>query len=402
MASASFSSLPPELVSNICNDPGLKEKDLIALRLTSKAQGIHASATKALGKLCFTAISLLYTEYSLETFTKICDHSIFGPIIRRVELSCTHFDTDAFDSYVKTLADCEYTREELIHQVQRLSARCDAEEFFKVSYARALLDRAFTHLTKSNHSLTIAISTGEYTSIGRSRTFEPDPDSEYFYADVPFALDLLLGSAKQSGCKVTELDIGVAARRFYHDSHYDSYYDLYDLMHSISDVSLELTLIDDYGDEEPQEFILWMRDLLSYGTDIKSLDLCLMVFDDNDERKFEPFFRIIMRLPLEVLRLQDLYMSQKATTDLLESLRSTLRRLTIGCCDVVGSWREILVSIQQNSSRLDYLEIYDGILSWLQQWGSFRGTTAVQSGLEKMLQAEQDVAKGSDDRNDDD
>ncbi|KAH0337325.1 hypothetical protein KCU81_g8130, partial [Aureobasidium melanogenum] len=375
MAPASFSSLPPELISKICSDPDLMKKDLVALRLTSKAQGIHASATQTFGKRYFTGVSLLYTEYSLETFVKVCGHPIFGPGIRRVELSCTHFDVDAFNLYLKDLVDCDYTRKEIYHQIHLLDARCDAEKSFKVSDARALLEKAFTHLKKSDHSLTIALSTGEYTSIGRSRIFAPDLDSEHFYADVPFSLDLLLGSARQSGCKVSELDIAVAARRFFHNSHNDSSYHVSDLMDSISNLSLELCFVNDYEDDEPRDFTLWMGDLLSYGTDIK------------------------------MLRLQDLYMSQKAMTGLVESLGSSLRRLTIGCCDVIGSWREVLVSIQQNSSSLDYLQIYDGRIPWLRKGERYEGTAAVQSGLEKMLQVEQDAPAaemGSDDENDDD
>ncbi|KAG9663903.1 hypothetical protein KCU95_g7668, partial [Aureobasidium melanogenum] len=296
MAPASFSSLPPELVSMICSDPGLEKKDLIALRLTSKSGHIHASATKAFGKLCFTDVPLIYTRYSLETFVKICGHPVFGPCIRKVKLSCIRFDSHNFN-----------------------------------------------------------------------------------------------------GCRVPKLEIAVAARRFSHDSDYD----LSDLMHSISEVELELTFINDYGDDEPRDFILWIRDLLSHGTSIKSLEFCPMIFDDYDNRKIEPFFQVISRLPLEKLDLHDFSMSQKAMTDLLESLGSTLRCLAITCCDMAGSWREVVVSIQQNCSQLDYLQISDGRTPWLRSWKAYEGTTAVRSGLEKMLRAEQGAAEDSEKESDD-
>lgn len=214
---------------------------------------------------------------------------------------------------------------------------------------------------------------------------------------MPLTLDLLLGAAKQSGCKVSKLDIALASRRFSGDSDYD----LSDLMRSIPELSLELTLIDDYGDDVPRDFILWMRDLLSHGTDIKVLELCLLIFDDNHDRKIEPFFQVISRLPLEELSLQDLSVSQKAMTGLMERLGSTLRRLHIGCCDMTGSWREVLLSIQQNSSQLDYLLIGDGRISWLRPWRVHQGSTAVRSGLEEMLQAEQDATNNPDDQSDD-
>ncbi|KAG9697414.1 hypothetical protein KCU95_g3733, partial [Aureobasidium melanogenum] len=391
MAPASFSSLPPELVSKICSDTGLKKKDLIALRLTSKVQGIHASATKAFGKLCFTVVPLVYTRYSLETFVKICGHPIFGPCVREVKLSCMRFDSHDFGSFVKIMVEWGYPRERLLNEVQLLAARCDEEDLFYTSDAKVLLERAFAHLSESDHSLTIVISPDEYEALGASRIFGSEERDEYFYADVPFTLNLLLGSAKRAGCRVPKLNIAVAARRFSHDSDYDLSY----LMHSISELKLELTFVDQYGDGEPRGFIRWIRDLLSQGTSIKSLKLCLMIFDNDDNRKIQPFFQIISRLPLEVLSLQCLYISQKAMADLLESLGSILRRLDIGCCNVVGSWVQVLVSIQQNCSQLDYLQIFNSGKAWLRPWKAYEGTTAVRSGLEERLKAEQDAAEDS-------
>ncbi|KAG9951083.1 hypothetical protein KCU85_g3095, partial [Aureobasidium melanogenum] len=252
MAPTSFFSLPPELVSKICSDPDLKKKDLIALRLISKAQGIHASATKALDKLCFTVVPLVYTRYSLETFVKICGHSIFGPYVREVKLSCMRFDSYDFGSFVKIMVEWGYPREQLLNEVQLLAARCDEEDLFYTSDAKVLLERAFAHLAESDHSLTIVVSTDEYRALGQNRICEAEPEVKYFYADVPSTLNLLLGSAKRVGCSVSKLDIAVASRRFFHDSEFD----LSDLMHSISEAELELTLVNDYANEEPRSFIL--------------------------------------------------------------------------------------------------------------------------------------------------
>ncbi|KAH0381229.1 hypothetical protein KCU92_g7126, partial [Aureobasidium melanogenum] len=369
----------------IMADPSLEKKDLIALRLTSKAQGIHASATKAFGKRYFTEISLLYTEYSLETFVKICGHPVFGPCVRQVELSCVRFDSDSFDESVQNLINCGYTRKQFMDQVQRLSARCDAEDLFDASDARALLERAFAHLATSDHSLTIVISTGENGAIGHSRIYLADSYSEEFHAKVSFTLDLLLGSAKQSGCKVSKLDMTVASRWFAHSRDYD----LSSLMHSISEVSLGLTFIRDDEDDEPWNFMLWMRKLLLCGTNIKILQLYPLTFDDNDDSDFEFFAEAISCLPLEELRLFDSRLHQKAMTDLSESLGSTLRCLTIDCCNISGSWREILMSIQQNCLQLGYLFIHDDNLALSRFPKVYRGVTAVRSGLEELLEAEQ-------------
>ncbi|KAG9522950.1 hypothetical protein KCU93_g6765, partial [Aureobasidium melanogenum] len=386
---ASFSSLPPELVSRICSDPGLKKEDLIALRFTSKSGHIHASATKAFGKLCFTQVPLLYTEYSLETFLKICSHSVFGPGIRTVELSCNRFDVGSFGPFVKDLVDCDYMLKDLVDQIQLLSARCDAEGLFDVSRARALLERAFAHLANSHHSLTICVSTSENPAIGCRRIFQQNFESPRFYADVPSALTLLLESAKQSGCKTPKLDIKTRSHRFSHGRDYD----LSNLMHSISDVSLELILTHRSGLDEYRDFLLWMKDLLSHATNMKILKARQM---DFDERFDGGLAQVISQLPLEELRLVDTRMTQKAMIDLSRNLGSTLRRLTISCCDISGSWGEILVSIQQNCDQLNYFFISAKDLSWLRYpttYRTYEGTTAVRLGLEGLVQAEQREAE---------
>ncbi|CAD0092327.1 unnamed protein product [Aureobasidium vineae] len=249
---ASFSSLPPELVSKICSDPGLDKKDLIVLRLTSKAQGIHASATRAFGRHCFSRVPLLYTEYSLETFLKICRHPVFRSCIRLVELSCFRFDPGHFNLLVESMTIWNLDWDELVRNVQLLSARCDAQESLEPWDAKTLLERAFARFAESGHSLTIAVSTDEYNALGVSRVFEPEPETNYFHADVPFALHLLLASAKRAGCRVPKLDITVASRLF---SSQDYDCDLSDLMHSNTELSLEMCFITDFDEDEHAESI---------------------------------------------------------------------------------------------------------------------------------------------------
>ncbi|KAH0398003.1 hypothetical protein KCU89_g7692, partial [Aureobasidium melanogenum] len=177
MAPASFSSFPPELVSKICSDPGLEKKDLIALRLTSKAHGINASATKAFGKRYFTMIPLLYSEYSLETFVKICQHPIFCACIRNVELSCARTGPRTFDSTLRHMTNFGWTRSFILEQAQSLAARCDNEERFDIRDAQALLVRAFTQLADSYHSIALAVSTDESYSIGAKKVYQANTET---------------------------------------------------------------------------------------------------------------------------------------------------------------------------------------------------------------------------------
>jgi hypothetical protein len=165
---ASFSSLPPELVAKICTDPDLDKDDLVALRLTSKTQGVHASATKTFAKRYFTDVLLLWSEYSLETFVKICQHPVFGSSIHRIQLSCAHYDQDDFDQIVNGLRVKCHTPRYFLQQIQRLCERYDAEQYDR-SQVTALLDQAFGLLAESNHSFVLAVSTMEEKSLGASK-----------------------------------------------------------------------------------------------------------------------------------------------------------------------------------------------------------------------------------------
>lgn len=197
---ASFSSLPPELVSAICTDPDLDKEDLIALRLTSKSQGIHASATKTFAKRYFTDVRLLYTEYSLETFVSICQHPIFGSSIRRVQLTSACYDAkyfyDTVDELMQNKDDCHYS--DFAERIQLLAERCNAERFDH-HLADSLLAQAFDVLAKSDHSFVLAVDTNEKESLGCSEVWSaPILYTDYWQADSMGMLSFLVRAADKS------------------------------------------------------------------------------------------------------------------------------------------------------------------------------------------------------------
>ncbi|KAG9604109.1 hypothetical protein KCU77_g3705, partial [Aureobasidium melanogenum] len=101
----SFSSLPPELVTKICCDSTFEKEDLIALRLTSKSQGIHLSASKEFARRYLKDIKLVYTRHSLQAFMEICKHPVYGSAVQEVQLSYARFLPDCFEQESKDLFD---------------------------------------------------------------------------------------------------------------------------------------------------------------------------------------------------------------------------------------------------------------------------------------------------------
>jgi beta-phosphoglucomutase-like phosphatase (HAD superfamily) len=103
---------------------------------------------------------------------------------------------------------------------------------------------------------------------------------------------------------------------------------------------------------------------------------------------------LISHLPLEELLLDSVTMHRDVMTDMLEGLGSTLRRLEITDCYIFGSWKHILLTIQQHAAKLEKLNISTIWRSWLEGSVEYEGIDEVRSGVEKLLQARQMVQDG--------
>ncbi|KAH0343610.1 hypothetical protein KCU83_g8797, partial [Aureobasidium melanogenum] len=337
------------LISKICSDLGLQKKDLIALRLTSKSQSIHASATKAFGKLCFTTVPILYNRESLRTFVKICQHTIFGRCIRKTELSCARFDREGFDEYMPIVSFIQNDRHKYLKEVQSIVDRCDADEFFD---PKPLLNRGFGHLAGSAHNFTIVVSTDESQSLGQSKVFRSQKGSGYWSADPTPILNLLLEAANAHGCKIQSVNITTEAV-FYDRS---STYYVAEVVPSVSNLRFDMALNnDDIYDEFDIGGPLWlMKRVLLQAFNLKVLHIRTNIGHDND---FAALEQPISLLPLNELRLSGVEIYDTTLAAILQSLRKTLRCLGICRCDIYGSWKQALLRLQQHTLQLDDLHI---------------------------------------------
>lgn len=213
----SFSSLPPELVAKICQDPGLRKKDLIALRLTSKSQSIHLSASKEFAKRYFKDIKLVYTRYSLQAFVEICKHPVYSSAVRMVQLSYARFLPDCFEEESKDRFNYDTfyeglrgRRHQYLNNVQLLVNRCDEEEDLRRSGDdEALLAAAFTALSKWRHPLKLAVSSYELDALGQSRILSPENPGRnvHWTCDIIGAVSLLCHAAIRGTCVVQTLQV---------------------------------------------------------------------------------------------------------------------------------------------------------------------------------------------------
>jgi hypothetical protein len=383
---ASFSSLPPELVAEICGDSGLEKKDLVALRLTSKSQGIHASATKTFARRYFTDVLLLWSKYSLETFVDISQHPVFGPTIRKIQLSCARYSEGEFGESVQELLDEGHARRELVVMIQELAKRCDHDhEQFDPERVGVLLDQAFDHLARSNNSFVLAVSADEEKSLGRNKILGPRMESHGWWADPYSALSYLLSAANRSSLQIRKIEIDVEADLECDlDSHSWVFEEWKDLksVRSISELTIDLRVSLDHNVLEGFGMV---QSLLSLAVHLKALHIRSNIFTPNDT-KFRTLAELISRLPLEELHLTRLEMKPDIMIGMLENLGPTLCRLKILNCNITGSWKRILLSIQQHALQLDRLHIGRNHYAFKRPM-VYQGVTEVRLGVAECIHA---------------
>jgi hypothetical protein len=387
----SFSSLPPELVSKICSDPGLDKEDLIALRLTSKAQGMHASATKAFAKRYFTDVLLLYSEYSLETFVEISQHPIFGPSIRKVQLSCAQYDEEHFEDEVKNLLGQNHERRELMRMIQEIADRCDHDhQQFDPDRASALLEQAFRQLAKSDNSFVLAVSTDEEKSLGRSEVLGPRMGSASWWSNPQVTLGYVLRAADTSGLRIRKVEIKVETSLYSEIENQNYILSEWTGMRSLRSLP-ELTYDMKTTDFDDQRDPSMLVALLKLTPHLRSLRIALDDWTD-EVNGLRPLVEQISRLPLEELHLDHVYMERRDVTDMLGGLGSTLRRLDVSGCSIWVSWKQVMLCIQQHCFRLDRLRIGGGNKRrWLSKSMLYEGSTEVRLGVAELLQARKDM-----------
>ncbi|KAH0343918.1 hypothetical protein KCU81_g5033, partial [Aureobasidium melanogenum] len=381
----SFSSLPPELVSKICRDSDLQKNDLVALRLTSKSQGIHLSASKEFAEFYFRNIDLVYTRYSLQVFVEICKHPILGSAVREIQLSYARFKPDCFEKESKDQFDHiaadgrSEGRHEYLDNIRRLVTRCDEEENLKRSNnAEDLLAAAFTALSQWNHPLKIAVSSVEDRALGRSQIYSPSNlgENSHWECDILGTVNLLCHSATRRPCAVQALQIKGAVW----DNLVDSSSDSLSSLAQISELELHIWPTE-YADSLRVAGLDSMAiKLLESTVYLKTLDLESGCSDD-DPQYLRSIFTTMLKIRLENITLARIDLDQFRP---FENRLESLRRLELFECGAEGSLGNVLPSIQKNFPRLEYL--------WLSRgWGSrtfeFHGVREVSDGIDELIQS---------------
>jgi hypothetical protein len=388
---ASFSSLPPELVTNICHDSVLRKKDLIALRLTSKSQGTHLSASKEFAKRAFTNIRLLYTRYSLQTFVEICRHPIFGPAVRWVQLSCARFLPDCFEEEGKGLFQWSKgmprERHEYLDNIRLLIERCDEEEDLKGSGdAGVLLDTAFTALSHWRHSLELCVSSDESRALRQGPVYSHSVqgDFEHWECDIPGTVKLLYLAATFSNCVVQRLHIEGALW----DNMFDNSFNSLDWLTKLPELDLNITSAeaDILEDSILEEMV---TKLLQNTAGLKILHLG-SYYSDSYYKCLHKVFYTMSTAKLEKLTLTCIDL------DIFNPFNKrieSLRHLELYDCETQRLKNELL-SIQKNFPRLEYLLLCGINRPYIKhKVVKLEGVQGVNDGINELLNSRVDFSQ---------
>ncbi|KAH0337324.1 hypothetical protein KCU81_g8131, partial [Aureobasidium melanogenum] len=221
-----FSSLPYEIVSQICQHPHLDKDDRAALRLTCKSFGIHDAATVSIGKY-FEDTKVLFTKHSFETLVKICKHPVFSRCIKSVKLSSIRCNNDERLQTTTNLLQMEASRSDQpvgvdsrLQALDNISARihsysvrnrCESDRF-RSSKPVELLTIALKCLSQSGNRIALGIAVDETNGLGCGRVLRAkNIFSSLWYNAIYSTLEILATAISDSSYPFGKLIIDARA-----------------------------------------------------------------------------------------------------------------------------------------------------------------------------------------------
>ncbi|KAG9603248.1 hypothetical protein KCU77_g1632, partial [Aureobasidium melanogenum] len=226
-----FSSLPYEIVSQICRQPDLDKDDLIALRLTCKSCGVHDAATRSFGKF-FEDITVLFSEHSFNMLINICKHPVFSHCVRSVKLSSIRCNKhESFQTTINLLrlgdplSNHPAGLDARLQALDNLSARIRSytlrtrheSDLSRSNKPVELLTLAFKCLSRSGDRIALGIAIDETKGLGCGRVLcAKDVFSNLWYNAIYSTLEVLATAVSDANYSCGKLNIDTRAMDSFH------------------------------------------------------------------------------------------------------------------------------------------------------------------------------------------
>lgn len=220
--------LPNELIRKICNDKGLKIKDLKSLRLTSKL--LCDIITEKFGAVAFFEVTAVISRPSLQALIEVSQHPQFGRRVHYVDVS--PMLTSKNGSVVCSLEN-----------MRRYMNRAVGEKQLGDGDAERMLGIAFKTFAKRKQPIRLAITDDEsYMLCGTTLLSNTDhKDHVPWILDWKKTTDLTIRAVHESGCKI--LDLEIRDEGWCYDQ-YASSFDTDDIAAHLESVCAQLALLD--------------------------------------------------------------------------------------------------------------------------------------------------------------
>ncbi|KAH0362925.1 hypothetical protein KCU65_g7734, partial [Aureobasidium melanogenum] len=375
-----FSSLPYEMVSEICQHPDMDKEDLAALRLTCKSYGVHDAATRSLGK-CFENITVLFTKHSFETLVKICEHQFFRQCVRSVKLSSVRCNPNAKYREIVAALQLEEVPGDLPNrQVPQLDAisglsirmqdyvsRAKRETEFCLSAKHlTLLTRALRCLAQAKQAVAVGTTKREKKGLGYSRNFPTqNPRTRLWHIESMATMDMLVIAVSRSKLPVRKLTIDTLV-------HYCPPFSTRTRIPNSANFFSRMEEIDLEVAWKMQGLVLdensahALREILEKSTRLRSLRLTgLPVKTWDFPSIIEGLLSSVTSLCLESISFAKLQTTELELQKCLAKVQRTLRRLRIHNCQMKGrSWIKFITWIKHNLTSLEELHLSSLTFVW--------------------------------------
>ncbi|THW33551.1 hypothetical protein D6D21_09949 [Aureobasidium pullulans] len=427
-------SLPNEVLTMICTDDEISAKDMCAIRLTCKE--LRAIVEKDFAKRYFQDPFVMMTRESLQALVDICKHPVFGPHVRKVQLSNRRFNADLLPDLAEEMAEASIEGRQADNDMQLVRGKL--QSLMDLVYARwtltesgdalKLLTEAFKVLGRTEKPIALASQQHNLGSHPIGFTNSPfdvhptDPNERTPTSAMYPTLEILLNAAQAGNCSVAELEVGVDC-----STNYGTVLNP-DEAESFQQFSKSLLV----GVKEFRVGFEWQSQsgLQNFTTAdyITSLLKCLpkdlktFVLRSNldvdatknisytEARLTQQCFSVIQVNNLESICLSKLCIREESLYRILNLSKKTLISLTLENISLIGDWDIVLSRIAASCCSLQQVSLdgahkvliddhpppYYHHLETVSKWYSsaikFRGKDAFSLGLEDFIE-HQDVER---------
>lgn len=349
--------LPNEIITRICMRMELRERDLCALRLTSKH--LCELVLRRFAKQCFTEITVLMSRSSLRAFIDLAQHPYFGSFVKHITISPLFTP----DDYVVPTAPSEVPENtEMTKLVAAYLVRSGKEHQLSTdrSFER-MLSVVFKALAQREQCLQLRFCDDDCCDeIGtRDQFLHDEVVNRYlvWHLDWKTTFEQTIRAVTSHNCKVSGLAIDQYSRG---NAAPKSIICIEGIEQQISSLSSQLShLAIACCDDDPESTMQAVKRMVSIASNLKSLHLTGFDRWAHPRRHIQQILECIASTSLEDIMLYDFSMSEPELFGFLGRHSGTLQAVTLwgGC--LTGSCMSLVAWVKDNIPGLKQFELFE-------------------------------------------